>query len=532
MNEIQVLDCTLRDGGYLNDWRFGIKMIRQTIQALITSNVEWVELGFLRNEDAIPGRTVFRTPEQACAMLPEKHGNTRFALMALHGRYDEKQLSTYSGGQIQRIRVTFHDYDAEQGLDYCERIMEKGYEVSCNPINIMGYTDKKLISLLERVNQACPRVFSIVDTFGSMRRRDLQRIYSLCENNLREEIAIGLHLHENLSLSYSLAQEFLQIKSFGRSCVIDGSLLGMGRVPGNLCLELLLDCLNRDYDRAYSLDELLDTIDDYIIPIRQKVPWGYHIAYSLSAQYNLHRNYAEYLIGKGRLRAKDIKHILSSVAPEKKAAYDEAYAERLYHAYQDVSHDDREARQRLSDIIRGRDLLVLAPGATLAREREKIQEHISKYSPLILAANFRSEIFPCDYLFFSNIKRYREYLPELDRGPALIVTSNVRGAEHADYIFDYRELSYRDDTYSDNSTIMLLRLLSQCGAASVTVAGFDGFGESPKEYIDNIVEHKSFRQNVGETNAEIRKQLRILRGKMKVNLLTPSQYEDETRAEW
>ena len=60
MSGIQTLDCTLRDGGYLNDWEFGNKMIRQTIRQLVASNVDFVELGFLRNEDYQPDRTVFR----------------------------------------------------------------------------------------------------------------------------------------------------------------------------------------------------------------------------------------------------------------------------------------------------------------------------------------------------------------------------------------------------------------------------------------------------------------------------------------
>ena len=127
MPGIQTLDCTLRDGGYLNDWEFGYKMICQTVRQLIASNVDYVELGFLRNEDYQPDRTVFRHVKDAYHILPKDCKNTRFTLMSLHNKYDISQLEDYDGGPIQRIRVTFHDYDVEEGLEYCRKVMEKGY---------------------------------------------------------------------------------------------------------------------------------------------------------------------------------------------------------------------------------------------------------------------------------------------------------------------------------------------------------------------------------------------------------------------
>lgn len=63
-------------------------------------------------------------------------------------------------GPIQRIRVTFHDYDVEEGLEYCRKVMENGYEVACNPINIMGYSDGELLEILRKVNEIHPTVFS------------------------------------------------------------------------------------------------------------------------------------------------------------------------------------------------------------------------------------------------------------------------------------------------------------------------------------------------------------------------------------
>ena len=166
-------------------------------------------------------------------VLPKKTRNTKFAAMALHNMYDISKLED-NDGTIDYIRVTFHDYDINEGLAFCEKVKEKGYKLFINPINLMGYDDLSFLELLKRINALKPYAFSIVDTFGSMTKNDLVRFYSLCENNLDKDIVLGLHLHENMAMSYSLAQTFLEIKKYERRCVIDASLNGMGRVPGNL----------------------------------------------------------------------------------------------------------------------------------------------------------------------------------------------------------------------------------------------------------------------------------------------------------
>ncbi len=38
MNKIELLDCTLRDGGYINDWFFGESAIKFILKKLEQSN--------------------------------------------------------------------------------------------------------------------------------------------------------------------------------------------------------------------------------------------------------------------------------------------------------------------------------------------------------------------------------------------------------------------------------------------------------------------------------------------------------------
>ena len=228
-SSIKLLDCTLRDGGYINNWDFGFQVICNVIKKMVEAEVDYVEVGFLRNCEYSKDKTLFNNINQLKSVLPPKTGKTKFVAMALHNLYDINKLEE-NDGTIDAIRVTFHDYDIDEGLEFISKAMAKGYKVFCNPINIMGYSDSELLILLEKINKVRPYAFSIVDTFGSMMENDLLRIYSLVEHNLDKAIKIGLHLHENLGLSYSLAQRFIGMKASERECVIDASLCGMGRV--------------------------------------------------------------------------------------------------------------------------------------------------------------------------------------------------------------------------------------------------------------------------------------------------------------
>lgn len=523
MTNIKLLDCTLRDGGYINDWNFGYQTIKNIIKKLVDSQVDYIEVGFLRNCEYDRDRTLFNNCQEIANVLPVEHGNTVYTAMALHNKYDINKLEIYDGKTIEAIRVTFHDYDISEGLEFCREVKEKGYKVFCNPINIMGYSDEMILELLKKVNIIHPYAFSIVDTFGSMMKADLLRIYSLVEHNLDKSIVIGIHLHENLALSFSLAQEFAAIKASERKSVIDASMLGMGRIPGNLCMELIMDYMNKTQGGIYDVNPVLDGIDDYIAELKQIEPWGYSTAYALSAKFNLHRNYAEFLLCKGRLRAKQINQILSSIEEHKKTAYDEAYAEELYQKFQNHEVDDSILRSKLQSKLIGKCILILAPGPSILKEREKIQKFIQEQDPVIFSANFTTPEYEQDYVFCSNAMRY-ENLDER-RDSIILVTSNLLDVCDEKNILNYSDLSFDEKGNTDNCVIMLLKLLIKLKIEETYLAGFDGYREGENNYISSYMasQHtKGMEENVKNSRyvADISKQ-------MKITFLTETAYKKE-----
>lgn len=523
MSKIKLLDCTLRDGGYINDWNFGNHTIKDLISKLVESNVDYVEVGFLRDCSYDKEKSLFNNCAELAQILPQNRNNTRFTVMALHNKYDISKLEPYDGKTIDAIRVTFHDYDIDEGLAYIRKVIEKGYKVFVNPINIMGYSDSMILELIQKVNRIHPYAFSIVDTFGSMMKEDLQRIYSLVEHNLNEDIVIGLHLHENLALSYSLAQDFINMKSSERECVIDASMLGMGRAPGNLCMELIMDYMNKKQAGYYNTNPVLDGIDDYIVRLKQIEPWGYNTAYALSAKYNLHRNYAEFLLDKGRLRAKQINQILGSIDDCKKTAYDESYIENLYKDFQSNEIDDSEFLSLLKKEWGDKKLFILAPGSSILDQQEMIQNYIQKEEPIVIAANFLPEYIPTDYVFCCNAVRF-EMMQEHQNKTQMIVTSNLldmcRGQEN---VVNYSELSFDEEGICDNSVIMLLKLLCKLEVKQVAVAGFDGYHSDGNNYVVTYMMNN--HTNAEMENSKIVKYLKQLEQMISVDFLTETIYQ-------
>ena len=401
--------------------------------------------------------------------------------------------------------------------------MTKGYKVFCNPINIMGYSDAELLILLEKINKVHPYAFSIVDTFGSMMENDLLRIYSLVEHNLDKAIKIGLHLHENLGLSYSLAQRFIGIKSSERECVIDASLCGMGRVPGNLNIELMMDYMNRFQGGYYNLSPVYDAINDYIEDLKSIEAWGYSTAYALSAKYNLHRNYSEYLLSKGKLRAKDINFILASIAESKKAAYDKDYIEQLYQKYQNVSVDDSKSKDAVKERLQGKKILVLGPGSSLITQRAIICQYIEENHPFIISVNFVGSDFCSDLAFFTSRRRYDQYRDELMTN-LLVISSNLTNDVVDPFaIVDYYNLACDESGLYDNSMIMLLRLLSFIEIRDVTVAGFDGFDKSKPNYA--YEKHYKDNKHTEDENCTISNYIEKFSSKMRIHFLTKTKYK-------
>lgn len=530
---IRVLDCTLRDGGYINDWRFGRKTIMSILDKLDQAHIDIVECGFLTRMVQEKECSLFNSTAEIEEVFPNRKRNSMYVAMVAIGEKElhPSQLDPYDGKGIQGIRLTFHKNEVEQAFEWARIIMEKGYHVFMQPVGTVFYSDIELLQLVEKINALHPYAFYIVDTLGSMYRNEVSHRFYIIDENMAPEIQLGFHGHNNMQLAFSNAQVLGKIQTI-RTLILDSAVYGMGRGAGNLPTELITQYINKKIDVRYDVTTVMDIYDEYIAPIRKDFEWGYTMPYHIAASNVCHPNYATYLINRQTLTMKDIETIIQSIPKEYKILYDQDLIERLYTQFQSRKIDDCAAIQEISVRIRDKKILLLAPGKSLSSQYHQILEFIDKEKPYVISVNFIDLKYHMDACFISNHKRMD--IIERDIKPLnqtlVIVTSNIPKTEKNNYLYvDYNNYLIPDDLISDNAGLMLLQLLKRCEAAEVFLAGFDGFHYGQREnYYSDDLNFPVYKDHIYEKRKRIRKQLSEFAQTMKITFLTPSVYQGET----
>lgn len=334
---VKLLDCTLRDGGHVNNFAFGSPQMRTILDCLARANIDVIELGFLKNVTYHPDKSLFSTVAQAEAMLEGIFPSGQdFSLMIRPDWYDIAQLEPRTG-RIGKIRWAFHARDLDLAVHQAQLARSLGYEIYFNPVNVFSYSDAALCDVLEAMNELAPACVAIVDTHGSMMEQDLLHYHAIFDATLKPSIALSVHLHENLSQSFSLAQKFIALTDGKRDAFIDSSVLGMGRIPGNLCTELIARFINMHRGGHYDISAIYEAIQGPVGSIKKKLPWGYSPLYAETAFRKTHRSYAEYLSEFTELSLPEATAVLAQIEkPEDREEFNQALIKSLVARYRSI----------------------------------------------------------------------------------------------------------------------------------------------------------------------------------------------------
>ena len=522
MNKIKVLDCTLRDGGYCNDWRFGDDNIYRIADGLIESGIDIIECGFVTDRiEADIDISKFTSVESASKALPYDRGNSIYVVMINYGEYDAEKLPDYKNGYIDGIRIAFHKKDVEAAFKFAETVKKKRYKVFLQPMVSPSYSDEEFLDLIRRSSELHPFAFYIVDSFGVMKRRDLIRMFYMVEHDLDSDIAIGFHSHNNMQLAYSNAQALVDVRT-KHNLIIDSSIYGMGRGAGNLNTELFVEYLNDTVDSEYKLKPLLTIIDEILDKFYQKNYWGYSLPNYLSASHNAHPNYAGYLNDKHTLTVEQMNDIFDLMEDDKRVNYDKMYIEKLYQRYLSIGKVQEERKVELSSIIKDKMILLIAPGKSSFEEKEKIIEFASRSNIVSVSINHDYPYYDSQFIFLSNLRRYKEL--DITKRGKCIVTSNIP----ADSVFlktEYKALLNSYEMAQDNAGMMAIKFFISNGVKEIYLAGLDGyshdisnnFGDDKMAFITKSAVFDAMNAGISDAVSEF---ARII----KINFLTKPRF--------
>lgn len=535
MRNIRILDCTLRDGGRIVDCKFENGLIKNVSEELSYAGIEIIELGFLRDNklvDYTGNSTFFTSIEQMDLFIPEE-SSSLFCAFIDYNMFDFDTLPTYRGKGVEGIRVGFtkkqYRNEKEDIIKSLKKVKEKGYKLFVQSVNTPGYSDMEILELLGIVNDIKPYGFGIVDTYGALYLDEMTHLFGLVNHNLDTEICIDIHSHNNMQSSFTFAQEVTRIGPADRRIIFDATLNGMGKCAGNLNTELIVDYLNRKNSANYSLDRILDIIDTYLEPIKEVKTWGYSIPAFMAGIYKSHPNNIIYLTEKYRLRSKDIKYILSGIDEDIRQRYDYDNIARVYRDYFSSVYEDKESIKELESEFKESSIVVLAPGATIKDYGDDIKRIIREQKAVVVSINFIPDDIKHDYVFCANTIHWSKLVKESVDKRKCILSSNIKDDVEGVIMVNYSSLIEEDSELPDNSTIMLLNLLSKVGVNKVFIAGFDGIKQYESNYVNNTFVNRTHGMSIEDTNRIISLMYRKIKsrtkGKMEIVLITPSLYD-------
>lgn len=527
MNSISCLDCTLRDGGYCNNWEFGKQNIQKIVEELVNSKVDIIECGFLVNKISYDNNvSKYNHVSQIETILPSGVSSCLFVAMINYGEYDISLLPNCKQTKLDGIRVAFHKKNYKEAIQLCGEIDRKGYLVFLQPMVSMLYIDSEFEDLVREANQLHPYAFYIVDSFGTMDQQDILRYFTIADTILLDDISIGFHSHNNLQLAYANSI-FFSNQLTTHNLIVDCSVYGMGRGAGNLNSELFLARINKMQEHRYNVQSVLQIMDSIINRFYEEKPWGYSLPNYLSAIYMIHPNYAIYLNEKHSLRVEEIDGIFSMMEEVKKYEYDRKYIEDLYIKYMSFAQIESKSFDILKKELDKRPLLLLGPGKSVFNEKEKISEFIDLKNPLVVSINYESSLYKTDYIFVSNIKRYYELNEIIYK--KVICTSNIRSAK-AFMIVDFDVLLNDIDYVKDNAALMAIKFFTKyIGAQKVFLAGIDGYSHNIyANFEDKDMVFVASSTYFDDLNAGMKKVLNsFLKDEIKIFFLTKSILENE-----
>jgi len=341
VDKYSILDCTLRDGGYITNWRFKESTILALTQGLQQAGLDYVECGYIAPSETGTGRSIFPDIETVGKYLPVRRDSTLYMAMMDCAQIRAEQVTPYTGKSVEGIRVVFYKHQIEEAMALCDSVRKNGYKLFVQPMVTIDYSLEEYGRLIERINGLHPYAVSIVDSFGYMDKRDCRTYFRLLDEQLETGAAIGFHSHNNMQLAYVTAQDVLEYET-DRKIIIDASLYGMGRGAGNLNTELIAGHYNATIRKKYDLSKIMSLISAEIMPIAREYTWGYSPYLYLTGFYHCHPNFACFLLEKHDVTVEEFEAFVKFIPAERKTKCRKPYVEELYQEFRRRRYGKKE----------------------------------------------------------------------------------------------------------------------------------------------------------------------------------------------
>lgn len=255
IDNLKVIDVTLRDGGYRNNFDFCMDYILDHARLVQSSGVEYIEIGY-RNGSIVHyenmGVTAYGSNEYIKTLKHELPG-MKLVLIAHATNITDADIHDMAEHGVAMLRFCMSEKNVDETLCLARLAKQCGIQTSINVVRISLIDFPMLANLVGKINdnRDVIDVIYFADSNGHLTPKSVREISE--EIKRGTSVALGFHAHDNMGLAMANSIAALEL---GAS-FIDASLLGMGKGIGNLKLEKWIAYLLMHGSKKYSLVPLL-----------------------------------------------------------------------------------------------------------------------------------------------------------------------------------------------------------------------------------------------------------------------------------
>ncbi len=277
--KIKVLDCTIRDGGLINNHDFDTRFVREVYKALSEAGVDYMEIGYKNSKRLFSpkefGKWKFCDDGDINKVIEGIESKTKISVMVDVDRVDVEDVVSRKDSPVAMIRVASYVKDIDKAIYLVNHFADKGYETTVNIMAISRALDNELTECLHQLEKESKAdCVYIVDSFGALYQETTEFLIKKAKSILKTK-EVGIHAHNNQQLAFgNTIEAIIHDANFA-----DGTVYGLGRAAGNCPLELILGFLKNP---KFDIRPILDLISKEFIPLREKIEWGYIIPYAIT----------------------------------------------------------------------------------------------------------------------------------------------------------------------------------------------------------------------------------------------------------
>jgi len=564
LSTFKILDCTIRDGGYVNNWEFDKKLVREVYRALSKSGVEYVEIGFRGTEKHFDRNKygLWRfTPEEHIREATDNIVGAKLALMADYGKVELDDFCEAKESVVDLVRIAVHKNNLKGAISLLEQIKEKGYDVSLNVMGYANYSENERKGLVDMLKSAELDYVCIADSYGSLIPDQIMPLFEPLLNI--PDIKVGFHPHNSLQMAFANSLEAIRCGVH----IIDSTIYGMGRAAGNLPTEIIISFLEKHGSDRYNSIPVLNVIDSYFASMHSGNKWGYQLPYMLSGMFQCHPDYAKTLIDHKEFTIEDIWKALNYIKQEETVGFSRPHLDKLINQgmigglsritdEESLTSDSAEATykkvvgcpnvpyvKRYED----RDFLIIANGPSIKDNAVKIENFISRYDPVILGGNYLGGLFKPDYHCFVNKRRFISYIDTVESESKLLLGQYIPDEMIQEYTDrDYEKIYYIDVLNSEfqikdgvittncrTVSVLLMGVAIAMGARRIFCVGMDGYIGQAKDgfHFYSEKDEQEDKEMILERHLWNQKFIEQIdaylndKGKEGIHILTPTSYK-------